>query len=253
MRLLEKFTEKEKIACISFLKLIAVADQKLDFGEAILIQLLILSLGIDIGRYDQMSDQELYEILASLDHDKSLECLRIGYSIMSLNHIYDPEEIKYMQLLADMHDIEIKAFPKMYESIKGTHDMTALDQLVLVALAKYMTLAEGYIKKSKVELLVVLSDMMGIPSYVVESMDIPFDLLLSAVHSMSHDSVERILEELVAIMIADNQITSQEYDLILPILSQFQVDFNATIILAKERLIYNQEYYRLLSSQSEIN
>jgi hypothetical protein len=41
--------------------------------------------------------------------------------------------------------------------------------------------------------------------------------------------------------------------LILPILSRFQMDLNALILSAKERLTHNQEYYRLLVSQSEIN
>ena len=253
MRLMETYSDREKIACINFLRLIAQADHKLEMAEVVLINLLILSLGIAPERFDEMTPDELKAALTAMDHEKSLECLRIGYSIMSINHQYDPQELKYMKMLADLHDIQILEFPRFYESIIGTNDLTALDKLVLVALAKYVTLADGYIKKSKVEILVVLSDLMGIPPFVIETMDVPFNILIDAVKSMSKDAVERIVEELTAIMIADHQITSEEYSLILPILTAFQIDFNPMILTARHRLEHNQEYYKLLKSEGTIN
>jgi len=253
MRMFEAFTEKEKIASVNFFKMIALADQEIDEAELVLINLLILSLQIDINLYDQMKDEEVYDILKDLDHTKSLEVLRIGYSIMSLNYAYTKQEMRYMELLASMHHIKIMDFPNFYESISGTNDLTALDQLVLVALAKHMTLAEKYIKKNKVELLVVLADMMGIPPHIVDMMDVSFDIIIRAMKSMSESSLHRILEELAAIMIVDGQITKETYEMMLPIISALHIDINPILKKATLRLTYNKDYYELLSTSSETN
>jgi hypothetical protein len=54
-------------------------------------------------------------------------------------------------------------------------------------------------------------------------------------------------------MIVDGQITKEEYEMILPLISRLNIDFNPILIKALERLNYNKEYYELLKTSTDMN
>ena len=253
VKLLQTFSDQEKIACINYLSLVAQADGQLDAAELTLINLLILSLGIHYDQYDTLKGEDVKRILLQMDKEKSLECLRIAYQMVRLHDETNQQEVNYLRLLADVHHINLSSFPRFYENLNGTHDLTALDKLILIALAKSLMLVDEQVKSEQIELLVVLSDMMGIPIHVIELIDLPFDLMVKAMKSMHQDSIDRIVEELTTIMIADGRITFEEYQMMLPIYTAFDIDLNDVLKVSAFRLDHHQEYYQLLNTEGITN
>ena len=253
MSLLEGYSKDQKVACIVFLYLVCQADMKANEEDFTLIGMLAEHVGVNHVDLQNMSDAQLREQILSFSYDQAVECLRMGYSLMRLDNSNDQKEIKLLNLFADAHHIKIENYKHFYKNLGTIKDLTALDKIVLIALGFHMVEAEGIIQRSKIQILIVICNMMGLNPEDVRKLKVPIQSLFKAVKTMSEFSVRRIVEELVTIALSDSRITTQEYDLILPILSEFHYDFEVMVKAAETRLAYNKEYYDLYTSNTTVN
>jgi uncharacterized tellurite resistance protein B-like protein len=253
MSLLNGYSQDQKIACIAYLYLVNQENSDANLEETSLIGMLATHVGVSYVDLENMTELQLRNHLQSFSHDQAVECLRMGYSLMRLDSKNDSKELKVLKLFADMHHIEIKSYQHFYKHLGTVEDLTALDKIILIALGFHMVEADGVINRSKIQILIVICNMMGLSPEEVKELKIPFKSLFKAVKTMSEPSVRRIIEELVTIALSDSRITTQEYDIVLPILSEFSYDFEDMVKAAEIRLEYNREYYDLYASKTTVN
>jgi len=253
MSLLEGYSKDQKIACITFLYLVSQADLEAKMEEISLIGMLSAHIGIHQEDLENMTEIQLKEQIQSFSTDQAVELLRMGYSMMRLDESNDPRELNLLKFLAETHHISIHNYKHFYKNLGTINDLTALDKIVLIALGFHMVEAEGIIQRSKIQILIVICNMMGLNPEDVKQLKVPLSALIKAVKTMSQFSVQRIVEELVTIALSDSRITTQEYELILPILSEFHYDFEVMVKAAETRLAYNKEYYDLYTSHTTVN
>ena len=253
MSLLEGYSQDQKIACIAFLYLVSQADLVANIEEISLIGMLSTHVGVSYAELENMTDVRLKELIQSFTYDQAVECLRMGYSLMRLDKSNDQRELNLLKYLAETHHIKIENYKNIYKNLGTVKDLTALDKIILIALGFHMVEAEGIIQRSKIQILIVICNMMGLNPEEVKELKVPITALFKAVGTMSELSVRRIVEELVTIALSDSRITTEEYDLILPILSEFNYDFEVMVKAAETRLKYNKEYYDLYTSQTTVN
>jgi len=253
MSLLYGYSQDQKIACIAYLYLVNQENVDPSFEETSLIGMLATHVGVSYLDLENMTELHLRDQLKSFTHEQAVECLRMGYSLMRLDSKNEPKELKVLKLFADMHNIEIKSYQHFYKNLGTVEDLTALDKIILIALAFHMVEADGVINRNKIQILIVICNMMGLNPEDVKDLNLPFNALFKAVKTMGEPSVRRIIEELVTIALSDSRITTQEYDLILPILAEFNYDFEDMVKAAEKRLEYNKAYYDLYASPTTVN
>ncbi len=253
MSFMENYTDQEKMAVVAFLNAIVTSDLEVKLEELNLIWMFAQSMNIDLKAIDRLSDEQIKDVLAMLGDKKLLEVLRMGFTMMSVDKKLKNQELSLIEYMASLHGFDMSQYKNFYKSFNVMSELTPLDQIVLVILAHYMVEADGIITPQEVQMLIVLCSMIGLDPEKVMAYKIPIEALYKAVKTMSPVAVRRVVEELLLISIADFKIAQAEYDLIFPILSHFNLDFEDVLKTAQQRLDEHKEYYELFRAESEVN
>jgi len=253
MSLMENYTMDEKRAVIAFLNMIITADLTVKIEELNLVWMLAKSIHVDLKDVERIDDEFFRHIFSNLSEDKLIEVIRMGYTMMSVDQRRTEGEKKLLEFARSFKELDNQNYRAFYASLNKMSDLTPLDHVVLLVLAHYMAEADGIITQGEVQMLIVLSSMVGVDPSEVVVYKIPKDALYRAVFSMSEHAVKRLVEELLLISIADMKIAEQEYDFIFPIIAHFHFDFEDMLKSAKDRYQEHVEYYELFRSESEVN
>jgi uncharacterized tellurite resistance protein B-like protein len=253
MALMDQYTQDEKRAVMAFLNMVITSDLEVKMEEINLLWMLSQCIKLDLRGVESLTEEQLKSIFNEMDSQKWLEVMRMGYTMMSVDRQLKAKEKDLFKFISAIHDMKDQDHRTFYSTMNQMTELTPLDQLVLVFLAHYMVEADGIVRQSELQMLLVLSNMMGVDLDEVERYRIPKDTLYQAVFSMSKHAVIRLVEELLIISIADFKIAEQEYDFIFPILAHFHLDFEEILKQARYRLNEHVEYYELFRAQSEVN
>jgi uncharacterized tellurite resistance protein B-like protein len=229
MGLMDKYSKKERIASIAFLKIVAHSDHILKPEEEQIIDLLSKNVYVDASEIVELGDLKLKQILKAMTKEKTLELLRMGYTILDIDNDIDLNEIKILDFLATEHNIDLEDDEFIYSVIYGSKEYTPLDKIVLISFAYQMMFADSKVHKEEMKILNDIAAQMGLDMNEVKGLIVPIDTLIKAVTTMSKPSVHRILKELVHIAMSDGELSKDEFDIIFPLLSEFNIDFESLI------------------------
>ena len=253
MSLMEKYSSKEKRAVIAFLNMVITADLEVQIEELNLVWMLARCINIDLKDVEQMSESEFKQTMLQLSDDQMMEVLRMSLTLISIDSKHKDKERKVIESMLRLRQEDETNYKQFYTSMNKMTELTPLDQVVLIVLAHYMAEADGILREGEVQMLLVLCSMIGVNIEEVPLYKIPKEALYRAVFSMSPYAVNRLVEELILICIADFKIAEAEYDFIFPILSHFHLDFEEVLKQARNRLNEHFDYYELFQTESAVN
>jgi len=253
MAFMERYTDDEKRAVIAFLNMIITSDLEVKIDELNLVWMMSKWMNLDIKSLEYLTEDQVKHIFHHMDQDKWLEVMRMGYTMMAVDKKLKSKEKDLFDFISTIHQTSTEDHRNFYHLMNQMSELTPLDQLVLIVLAHYMVEADGIVRESEFNMLIVLSTLIGVNLEEIALYRIPKDTLYQAVFSMSPHAVKRLVEELLIISIADFKIAEQEYDFIFPILAHFNLNFEDMLNRARLRLNEHLEYYELFRTPSEVN
>lgn len=253
MAFMERYSHDEKRAVIAFLNMIITSDLEVKIDELNLLWMMSKWANLDLKSLEYLTEDQVKEIFHHMDHDKWLEVMRMGYTMMAVDKKLKDKEKNLFDFISTIHQTSNDDYQNFYRLMNQMSELTPLDQLVLIVLAHYMVEADGVVRESELNMLIILSALIGVNLEEVALYRIPKDTLYQVVFSMSQHTVKRLVEELLIISIADFKITEQEYDFIFPILAHFNLNFEDMLNRARMRFNEHLEYYELFRTPSEIN
>lgn len=229
MALLRDFTRIEKVATIAFLKMVAHSDLIIKDEEIYIINLLANNIGVTDHDIEEYGEMKLRLALKSMTRAKTIELLRMGYSILDVDNDIHIDEIKILNYIAMVHNIDLDDDKFISSNIYTSKELTALDQIVLISLAFQMVYADGKVMSEETELLkqIFLNFHLNIED--IKGLIVPLDILIKAVKTMSGPSVMKILEELIRVAMSDGEFSKEEFDVIFPLLSEFNINLKDLI------------------------
>lgn len=253
MALMDHYSDDEKRAVVAFLNMIITSDLEVKIDEINLMWMFAQSIDLNLKSLESLTEEQVKKTFQDMDKHKWLEVMQMGYTMMSVDRNLKSKEKNLYDFIRSIHDTAEYDPQSLYQLNNHIMDLTPLDHVVLVALAYYMVEADGVIKESELQMLVVLSVMMGVNLEEIARYRIPKETLYQAVFSMSKHAVTRLVEELLIISIADFKIAEQEYEFIFPILAHFNLNFEDVLKQAQVRFHEHIEYYELFRTESEVN
>jgi uncharacterized tellurite resistance protein B-like protein len=229
MSLLSEFTREEQIACIAFLKMVARSDDIMKEEEIAIIHLLSNNLKVNDQDIIKLGETKIKLLLRSMTKSKTLELLRMGYTILDIDDQIHLNEIKIMDYLASSHNIKIVRGDFLDTILIGSPELTALDKVVLASLIYQMMFADSKIHTNELNFFEKFLNQNGMNKNEVKGLVIPIPILVKAVKTMSKPSVNKIIEQLVTIAMIDNEFSRDEFEILFPILSESDIDLHTII------------------------
>jgi uncharacterized tellurite resistance protein B-like protein len=235
--LMKEYNYNEKVATIAFLKMIAHSDQVLKIEEIEIIDLLSKNIGIKETDIQNLGEQRLKFTLKSMTKSKILELLRMGYSILDVDGDIHIDEIKILDYIAVIHNIDLEDDWFINTIIYGSKELTPLDKIILVAISFQMVSADGKVHHNEMQLLNKVSEEVGINLEETSHLNTSLDTLIKAIKTMSRPAVIRIMERMMAIALSDNELTEDEFNVIFPLLVEFNIELKELISMVEAKKI----------------
>ena len=236
MILMNNYTKIEKIAIITFLTMISHSDLVVKAEELEIINLLAENIDVtpqDLYLYDE---NKLKFALKGMTKTKTIELIRMGYSILDVDNDIHIDEIKLLNYVAIVHNINLDDDKFINEVIFESTELTSLDKLVLVSLMYHMINADGKVKQQEVQLLNKICEKHEISIKLLKGLDVPLQTLIQAVKTMSKPAVNRIVEELIMIALSDGEFSQDEIDVVFPLLAEFDINLSELVETVTLRL-----------------
>jgi uncharacterized tellurite resistance protein B-like protein len=227
MGLMDNYTHKERVATIAFLKMVALSDEILKPEEDEIINLLAKNVLVTDDDINLLGEEKLKLTLKAMTKVKTHELLRMGYTILDIDDDVNFHEVKILNYLAKEHNIDLDDDNFIYSVIYTSDEFTPLDKIVLISYAYQMMFADSKIHKEEMRVLKKMTSAFGLNIDEVNGLIVPLDTLTKAVKTMSGPSVTKILKFLVHIAMVDNDLSKEEFDVIFPLLSEFNVSIES--------------------------
>jgi len=229
MSLLPDYTNDEKIACIAYLKMVARSDEIMKEEEIAIIDLLAKNVKVNEQDIIKLGESKIKYTLRSMTKNKTIELLRMGYTILDIDDQIHLNEIKIIDYLASSHNIKIDRTEFIDSILIGSHELTALDIIILASLIYQMMFADSKIQTNEMDYFESFLKEQGLNKNEIKGLVVPIPILVKAVRTMSKPSVSKIIEQLVSIAMIDNEFSRDEFEILFPILSDSDIDLNTII------------------------
>lgn len=229
MSLLSDFTKEEKVASIAFLKMVAQSDQIMKDEEIQIINLLSQNIKVIEQDIINMGESNIKYVLRGMTKNKTVELLRMGFTILNIDEHIHINEIKIMDYLATSHNINIDRTDFLDSVLVGSLELTALDKIILASLIYQMMFADSKIQTKEMTFFDKFLLNQGLNKNEIKGLVVPIPTLINAVKTMSKPSVSKIIEQLVTVAMIDGEFSREEFEILFPILSLSDIDINTII------------------------